>query len=591
MKLSSRTCSSTFRLGLTSTIVGSLLSIGASAQPPGSGAHHAGGGGNRLPGQASELPRPSSSVQTPGVIFGEQLEPALVGYTFDYDQQTGSYALRRPLFSATLDDNTGAPDEFRAKFGSVIAGETTYLSDGVFAGIAATLGLAHVAATAASSDTINTSLLSTTFRLRAEADFPMAATNFLGLQQSNFDPTAWAILHMSGDDVARTNAWFDAGFGEFVAFGYDLRGRVDVVFSMTQTSDYRTVEKQFSAMASYSGVTATLDIVTKMKESMETGEFTFSIETQGCTPPHLPTLAEISTQEGQLHYADELNAYASNCKHRVGLYLISAYSLPNGPSLDVPTWSDAVLSQAGDEVHNAIRCLVAASRWNFSPRLAYFLHLQMRSVPNQAQSFDSALLDARDQIATRLGTLRDALIAYGDPANAGNAAVEGNVMTAKNGVHSAVIALQEVLNELEIHMATLPGMQITLTDGMTPTTSGPPFSCQTWVNVQVSNIGLFSMLDTAELEGMLSSSFGPTATILFDEYYGPVYQSHAFSNGGITTVDVLHVQPVAAGPSAGLYTINFDMIVANMSSDSTLVRLRLLDEINRIGVANYNMAN
>jgi len=537
--------------------------------------------------------QPPLYAQTPGVIFSERLEPALLGYTFDYDPATGSYVIRRPLFATTLSDLTGPPDEFQAKFGSMLNSSRVYLNDSTEAGIEATNGLAQVAASFSLSDEAKHSVLGTTFRLTAEADFPMAATNFLTLPQAAYDPTAWNILHMPGGtpqaDLARTDAWFAAGFGEFVAFGYDLRGFVDVVFTMNQTSDYRAFEEKFNLMASYSTVTATLDIVKKMKQSLETGELSFALETQGCNPPHLPSVVELSTQQGQIDYANELNDHASNCKHHVGLYLISAFALPNGPAINVPTWDDAVLSAARVEVDNAVRTLFAASRWNFSWRIMQFMAHQMRPYPNVAQSFDSAMLLGRQQIAAQLGSLRDALKAYGDPENVMNTAVSAAVLTAAADVHNATVALQDVLSEVEVRIAMLPAMQFTLTDGMTPV-AGSNALCNTWVTVQVSNVGLFSSLTNPEIEAFLAHGTPYTETLFFDEYVGQSYGTHAWSNGGIPTIDLLEIQPIVSGSGAGLYNIKFDMIVANMFVSATNVRLRLIDDINRPGSTPYNMA-
>ena len=172
----------------------------------------------------------------------------------------------------------------------------------------------------------------------------------------------------------------------------------------------------------------------------------------------------------------------------------------------------------------------------------------------------------------------------------GNVMIESNVLTAATNLHDVVVDLQGILNEIDIRMLSLPEMQFTITDGMTPAGVPNGNMVSTWINVRVSNYGLFSPITTAEIEQLLRWGGGSTEMLLIDEFIGSGYNTHAWSNGTIPTQDLLNYSPIVSGPGAGLYNLDFDILVTNVRADATNVRVRLLDELNRIGVKAYNLA-
>jgi hypothetical protein len=437
-----------------------------------------------------------------------------------------------------------------------------------------------------------TSLLTTSMAVSNEVDFPRAAVDLLGVPTSAFAIDAQAIMAITNPST-RTQAWLNAGFGHYVAFGYDLRGSIDLAISMKEQKSFKSCDSFFDASGTYKGVSSSVGIASQLKDTMEKNEIGYGMIATGCFVPLMPPLSQLQTVQGQWDFANYLNQEARNCKTPVGLYLISAGALPGGPVFNMPTWDDMVVEMVGECAEAAIDEFVRASRWNQSAGLRNYLDGHFRPVPNSTQSFTDGLDHVRIELSTSLNYLRDSIVYYGDPDHAGEAVALANVLAGMANVNQAAQTLNLLSWEIQTMIQALDPMLVTVTENHYPSGSGPGTAVYPTFTVTIDNCGFFRGFTDMEIEPWIgfweANNFGTFHTMEIYEYlWDGTYCTRATSNGDISPIDLRSYQIHSSGPSAGLSRVQFQL-VSKLRSTTQWIDLKFKDEFGRTVIKSHNM--
>lgn len=528
---------------------------------------------------------------TSGEIFIEEADPIYVGWTFDY--VNGAYVLKRPLFTVALSDQTGNPDSHAVRFTSHFGSSSNSYTNQRSFGVSGSLAVVRFATSYAEQHEHSSSMLTTSFSTLIEADYPRAQISTAAIPFASFVPEAQVILSIS-DPIQRTIAWKAAGFGRLVAIGYDLRGSVEMNFAMQDQSSFQSADRFFDASATYKGVTATAAFSSQMRETMRKQDLAYGLVATGCYVPQMPPLDELLTIDGQQAFANDLTTWSQGCKRRVGLYLVSASNLNNGPALDLPTWDDQLLADIGTAAENALDVLLRASRWNQSSGLRSFMSTHLRPQPQAQITFTAALDATRSELTDALESLRTAMFAYADPVNAGSLATRNAAHAAMGAVNQKAAALYDLTVEIRDVVNALPPIVATVTENFTPSGNGEGTAVWPTFNVSLDGIGFFRGSDDAAIEPFLAAfkatPIGTFHTLEVNEYlWNSSYCTRATSNGDIPIIDLLGFIPYSSGPLAGLSRMDFQF-VSKLRSTSQWITFKLKDELGRAVVVNHDLS-
>lgn len=530
-------------------------------------------------------PPPQVSALTAPVqeIFLKDADAYYFGWTFGYDANSGRFLPMKPLFSLALSDNTGAGEYrvfYRTEFGSSIDRIERRSSYSLSGGI----GMVDVCATLGQSSEAQSGTLTSGFRLGVERMYPRAAVDLINLPISTFSNEAREILSLP-DPVVRGYEWHQAGFGDYIAFGYGLQAGIEVQFSMQQSDAFDSRDFFFNLNASYSGITASAQLGEAVYTAMHSKRVSVSIDGYGIpNVPALPDMATIDSPAEQLTWGTSLAQLTNGAKMRKGVYLLPVSVLSNAPDVTIPAWSDSLVSTVAVEAQNGLMELSDSTRWNRPVGLMFFL--DQHTYPGTALSYGQVLRDRRSDLALSLNELKTALFTYMAKDNAQDSAYVTALLSKRNAVSARTSALHGALFDINVLKQSLPTMIVGLHENNTPSND-----CNLgWHSFQVEldNVAAFHDFTIPGIMNWIRrSGSADLAHIVLreDEQCQSQWNvPHMFGPAGIEGdlhyPSIVEEQVYTTGPKAGLSKLKINLMALARGS-SYIFRLECKDDFGR----------
>lgn len=558
------------------------------------------GGGSRTPVAGNPVttgPSQRALSQTAGTLYWEDGNPGLIGSTFRWDDSAGTFVFAKQLFSVIPNDETGPGDpEFRYSQ-TTSSGHQIHRSH-FEANVSYSAYQIRAAANAALSDEVANNTFGASIFFGYEIDYPDSFVDLGMLPETAFNDEARSILDIE-DPVQRQMAWEAAGYGPYVAFGYDLRGALGVNVTATDLNDYVHRERYFDLAVEYWSLSAGLtfeDALTRASESSSIAMTMSAIGLAGDLPP-VPSLEQLSNPATRHEWVLAVEDMALTTKARRGLFLAAASALPNGPSYSVPLWDQTVLNTAAQVADETLGTLSYASKWNRPFSLRHYI--DVRHLPNDAMTtYGTALNVSRNQVVASLQDLADAVRSYMRPENFNDPVYRAAIQTAYQQVLADRVALDAVLYQLDSMIYGIQPMTATVQENWTPSDAN---NFWTWVmyDVTIDNAALFRFGDPELLEWAHRFAGQVSLRVYEDDYYHNMFNlvkdtqlPGPMPDGGSTlrNISIVDDSMNLSGPNEGLRRIVLRFTVWHWDSSHD-VRVKILDDLGRQLTVHHDLRN
>lgn len=289
----------------------------------------------------------------------------LVGYTFDLTP-TGGIALRRQAFLVDL----GTDYDFASsslEYHAVLNDQTLLENMAVNADISTSLGLLDLAASFAASWSTSSSSLEVGFAIEQVNEYDYERVQDFGTV--NYTPEAWAILDPSQGLTMEQKeaAWREAGFGTYVATGFDVVGRVGVKVSATFQEDAYERHQFAELQGHYEATSASFTWDSFLQEVSTHKELHLEFVSEGLTPAQaaiqLPDVSAFADASARNQFKDQILALAAQAKTPKGLVLQPVLSMPYAPLVEPPSLDSQAIRQAAVASKDALEVIARADRW------------------------------------------------------------------------------------------------------------------------------------------------------------------------------------------------------------------------------------
>jgi hypothetical protein len=452
-------------------LAGALAAMTATGQTP----QYGNTAGNRnaarasLQGPISDRDYAANMLQSNSLIYLEDEYPFMVGYGYEFNEQSGEWELRQPVFYSTLDSNYDL-QSLEVEFGRYLnSTKQTSTSQQNF-DIAGGIGLVKFAASVNNNQHASASFLSSSISLQAKKIYLPKLVNLTVPQSYTLLPAAQALVSNTAglSEQARSDIW-KATFGTHIAIGFGLKNRLGVKVSLSDQESFAARSTLVSLEGAYSGVSAAASIGQFATDAQRTAGLALSLDWTAATSPGgalaIPDFTGLTGNaliSAQTAFSNALLTAIDNAvPSKVGVFLLPVQAFPSAPTLvGQASWDSFYVGLAGASAYEAQALLLDSARWNSPASLRDFL--SNRLVPNSNVSYQAdldakrvALLVALDDLWTKLKVyLQDA----GTPTEAFSIA-QLNAAVAE--VSAKELAMQSIATELGLLSGSLAPVTVT----------------------------------------------------------------------------------------------------------------------------------
>lgn len=539
-----------------------------------------------------------------GAHLVKELDPAFVGWGFDWDEVNGQFVYRHQVFTLSAPLGTSSPQVSNGlHLETYVDSQHSFDSYSTEATLGSTVGAVKLSASISSTSTSASAAMGSGLGLVEQTQWAPKIAPLGDPTIVHLTPEALAVLAIPGQ-FARDQAW-KAHFGRFIAIGYNLEASITLKANASSFSSSHSTEDHFKFTASYGTTSGGLSVGSFAASALGRQTLVLDWDYHGGTIPAitLPSSLDMFDSSAQSALATTFHdsVTGANSAAMTGLFLLPAGAFAGITLADDIAGDGVILTEVAGTTKQAMKVYNQAFRWMY-PYTKYAF-LAYHTLPGQTTNCAAALDSARANLALQFDELWAALKLYMADGNQGVQAYRDALLVERDDVNDAAQALQDVLTQIQQMAAALPPMSVELHWSWSALGGGHCY--WTWVpfRVVIDNAGIFnddfsptSLTNWITYRGRNSAGFVDAATAILGEQNecNNLFYTKYFASTGpdahMASPFLLSHQVYLNGPSAGLSRIEFSFN-AECYANGNESPFTITDDLNRFRTITADLDN